>query len=741
MPDLREMIQALTPEVPLPLIDTRTTGNGIDAAGNVWVYQPPEVERFQAGGGAPFLPLDGSVPMTGPLILANATPVAPLEAASKQYVDGTIARAGGPFLPLTGGQLSGPLDMNVAPIFARGGIQATTTPIGTPNSEVFVYQQGPVVSATTQRNIWSAVDLVTGSAPGTNVAFNVFQVSGDNSTTAGSVLMELSYFFGGANFTGQSAALNIGMNMNAASNPPPGTFYMGANIFTTATASCGGTDTVNGSKGEFYGLNVAPELDAGAINISELTSCEIDSMVKAGASVSRRVNLKLVLQSAHAVQGTVQDALLEFGRIPGSTVASRAGLVVSGLEGIFPLDNTTGVVIDHEYSTFATPGINPQVDRYIDASHIRTNTAHWLSPGAILDSSGYWNIGPSRWSWAQGGATLNVSGQVGGTPIITAGGVNAFTGQLVTTGNGDLYTVTASGGAITALTVVTPASSRTTGPTNAQIIQGDGISGGTCVIPWTDAHQLTLQPGGGPATFGGSLAAADLSLTDATAPLLFFYGEGVGPPAFTTRSLGTKIALLPTLSASAVDYAIGIASSQLWQSIPQNITSNVFAWYGGTTEVASLDGTGNLAVSGSVTANTSLRVGGSAAYTIVTIDHATGVGANILEGTVAGSNRWQIHIGDNDAEGAGNTGSSFAIYRFDNTGGFIDNPLSITRNDGMLRVYGPGGLFVAHGAGFFGTAPLGAKPTVTGSHTDGTAIASLLTALASYGLVTNNTTP
>lgn len=91
MADLREMIQALTPEVPLPQINTATGVNGIDAAGNVWVYTPPTVKEFQAEG-APFLSLSGGT-MLGPLILANATPTQPLEAASKSYVDGILNNA------------------------------------------------------------------------------------------------------------------------------------------------------------------------------------------------------------------------------------------------------------------------------------------------------------------------------------------------------------------------------------------------------------------------------------------------------------------------------------------------------------------------------------------------------------------------------------------------------------------------------------------------------------------------
>lgn len=87
MPDLRALLQALTPEVPLPQINTATGANGIDAAGNVWVYQPPDVELFQAPG-APFLSLSGGQ-MQGPLLLAGP-PVLPLGAATKSYVDAIL---------------------------------------------------------------------------------------------------------------------------------------------------------------------------------------------------------------------------------------------------------------------------------------------------------------------------------------------------------------------------------------------------------------------------------------------------------------------------------------------------------------------------------------------------------------------------------------------------------------------------------------------------------------------------
>jgi hypothetical protein len=62
-----------------------------------------------------------------------------------------------------------------------------------------------------------------------------------------------------------------------------------------------------------------------------------------------------------------------------------------------------------------------------------------------------------------------------------------------------------------------------------------------------------------------------------------------------------------------------------------------------------------------------------------------------------------------------------------------------TNIDLTLFGKGTGGVRIAGRAGFNNTAPI-AKPTVTGAKGSNAALASLLTALASYGLVTDSTT-
>lgn len=61
--------------------------------------------------------------------------------------------------------------------------------------------------------------------------------------------------------------------------------------------------------------------------------------------------------------------------------------------------------------------------------------------------------------------------------------------------------------------------------------------------------------------------------------------------------------------------------------------------------------------------------------------------------------------------------------------------------DGTAQLTADGdGVTVNQGIGFFNTAPVGVKPTITGSRAGNAALASLLTSLASLGLITDSTT-
>jgi hypothetical protein len=140
----------------------------------------------------------------------------------------------------------------------------------------------------------------------------------------------------------------------------------------------------------------------------------------------------------------------------------------------------------------------------------------------------------------------------------------------------------------------------------------------TTVNAFGAATELNLGAATGTTTVGNRLKLSRANSTANGTGQIFLDGsngnridwntEGVGAPTFTTRSVGTKLTLYPTLSGSNVDYAIGINSGVFWNSIPATDAGQFFKWFGGETEVASLSGTGVFTVTGLVNANGGIAV-------------------------------------------------------------------------------------------------------------------------------------
>ena len=164
---------------------------------------------------------------------------------------------------------------------------------------------------------------------------------------------------------------------------------------------------------------------------------------------------------------------------------------------------------------------------------------------------------------------------------------------------------------LTNKTLTSPAvtTSLTTGSTSFDLVNTTA----TTVNAFGAATALNLGAATGTTTVGNRLKLSRTNSTAAGTGQILLDGsngnridwntEGVAAPTFTTRSVGTKLTLYPTLSESQADYAIGINSGTFWNSIPGNDAGQFFKWYGGTTEVASLSGTGNLTALGNITAS------------------------------------------------------------------------------------------------------------------------------------------
>jgi hypothetical protein len=137
-------------------------------------------------------------------------------------------------------------------------------------------------------------------------------------------------------------------------------------------------------------------------------------------------------------------------------------------------------------------------------------------------------------------------------------------------------------------------------------------------------NQLTLTKANNTADGGGQIY-----LNGATGNRIDFNGNGINPPSFTTRSTGTKMVLYPFVSGATTDFAFGLDLDVLWSSVPSSTQS--FKWYAATTNIATLDGSGNFAISGqfSSSKDVSTATGGGQIY-------LNGVSGNRIDFNTAG---------------------------------------------------------------------------------------------------------
>ena len=242
--------------------------------------------------------------------------------------------------------------------------------------------------------------------------------------------------------------------------------------------------------------------------------------------------------------------------------------------------------------------------------------------------SGNMGIGVSNPSYkVDVSGDLNVSGnlRVQGTAVVpgslgfgsvtsvglSAGNVGIFTvsgspvtgsGTLTFNFNGTALGATLGGTGQTSYTIgdLLVASSSTALTKLSDVAAGSVLaSGGVGLQPsWSSGptlSTLTLNSSSGPQlTFGG-----------ANNNFVTFQTVGVSAPTFTNRGSGTKLVLYNTLGSATVDFGLGYNTNTLWSSVQSATVSNVFAWYGGTTQVGVLTGTGNISVTGEVTAYSS----------------------------------------------------------------------------------------------------------------------------------------
>ena len=257
------------------------------------------------------------------------------------------------------------------------------------------------------------------------------------------------------------------------------------------------------------------------------------------------------------------------------------------------------------------------------ASIVTTSTTDATSTttGSITTAGGA-GIAKSMWVGTSVtiGTTLNVTGSSTFAAISTTG--------LTATGTSSIYALTTSS--------TTDATSSITG--SVIISGGVGIAkslwigtllsvSGTSTLSTTTITNLTVTgtflltsfsatsstdststTTGAITTSGGIGIAKGLNVgtlitvgsTTVSPTLISWSAISNSSPTFTTSSNGTRILLYPQVGSTSTDYAIGMGVYQMWLGVPQNTTAYTFQFYGGTTSVVQIDGTGNIFTAGYV---------------------------------------------------------------------------------------------------------------------------------------------
>ncbi len=304
---------------------------------------------------------------------------------------------------------------------------------------------------------------------------------------------------------------------------------------------------------------------------------------------------------------------------PAQEASFGSGLSLSSTTGVLTVNSAQ---VDHNALS------NYVANRHIDHSAVSISAGVGLSGGGDLTTTRTLSLGvPSSITTT---STNSVSGVththaitgfvpdirtispgtgLSGGGDLTANRTLSLANTTVTAGNYTLanFTVDAQGRLTAASsTSVVPIVNGGTGSATRNFVDftsSDSISG-TKSFSTINASSVNIT-GGGLSVSGVANATftnGSINLNNTTSNLISYSANGLGNPTLTTRSIGTKLTLYPSLSASFADYAIGIGTNNsLWFSIPTNTGTFDFQWYGGTNLIANLGGNGTLDLVGGLT--------------------------------------------------------------------------------------------------------------------------------------------
>jgi hypothetical protein len=275
--------------------------------------------------------------------------------------------AGGPFLPLTGGDVSGTIDANIFQTYNHRMMTG-----GMLDTALGIYGELSGVQ-TTGNNCFARINLVSdklaaGGAGLTTLLID--QQSGGVGTTGNRVGAYINF-----NFAGGTTNKSLGY----------GDQYSGLWSYSTATGNVGGATGAGNAWGTLWGGVISATLASGSTFWNGCCGLEIDAGVSAGASAAYVQGLKVVL-AHHGQAVNANDYLLGFAKGYLSDVPLANGIMFGSPDGYWPIADT-GTLIGALASLLPTPP--PRTAGFgVDFNNVTFSAAAFRSPGFLVDPSG-----------------------------------------------------------------------------------------------------------------------------------------------------------------------------------------------------------------------------------------------------------------------------------------------------------------------------------------------------------------
>lgn len=296
--------------------------------------------------------------------------------------------SGGPFLPLSGGTVTGPTIFNGA-LSASAGGSLTGTFSGNPTfsgSPTFNGSEtglavtnnatvGGTFGVTGQTNIggplWSVMPGVISNgirAFSENLAFsgtatdapsilNLFQSISDTVANANGLdFFHITHNYGGSTLNGSRNSFVVASSLATTTGNTIGAGapdYVAGSFFFNGLVANGGTGfPIAQNSGAGFSLNTVAQLFSGATFYNGLVGYELDMKIATGASARNKVGLNLVQLNGDNVAGSNDDIALDFSNqfAQGSGIGWKYGISFGSQDSYFPIASTGTLIYAQSHS-------------------------------------------------------------------------------------------------------------------------------------------------------------------------------------------------------------------------------------------------------------------------------------------------------------------------------------------------------------------------------------------------------